>query len=86
MREYSLKPITATLFPVASQSPVVELVATSLIKTVSREALVDVAFVVPLQELETGMVHITGASNIYFIRIVFDDKGNISSVKNTLYF
>jgi hypothetical protein len=85
MQKFSLQPIVETLFPVASQTPIVELVATGLVETSSRDTVADVVFIVPLQELETGMVHITGASNIYFIRYAYDE-GRLSSVQSTLYF
>jgi hypothetical protein len=67
MNNFLLQPIADSLFPVASQSSIVELVATGLVETVSRDAVVGIVFIIPLSELETGMVHITGASNIYFI-------------------
>jgi hypothetical protein len=75
MKRFSLQPITMSLFPVASRSSVVELVATLNSEIRHRDELDDVVYVIPLPELETGMVHLTGASNNYFIRYVLQ-KGD----------
>jgi hypothetical protein len=59
MNKFSLQPITMSLFPVASQSSVVELVATFESEIWPRVELDDVVSVIPLPELEAGLVHLT---------------------------
>jgi hypothetical protein len=56
----------ASLFPVAAQANIIELVGTVHTITASRNEINDIVYVVPIQELESGMVHITGACNLFF--------------------
>jgi hypothetical protein len=86
MKNYLLPPIMASLFPVASQSDVVELVAMSSVMKTTIRSIVNVVFVVPIQELEEGTVHVTGATNVYFIRYALNNKGALFSVPPSLYF
>ncbi len=69
MRQFSLPPVTASIFPVASQSNVRELVATTDLIKSSIRSIINIVFIVPIQELENGMVHVTGAANFFFIYI-----------------
>ncbi len=86
MRQFSLPPVMASMFPVASQSSVEELIATTDLMKSSITSIINIVFIVPIQELENGMVHITGAGNLYFIRYAFNNEGIIVSVPPSLYF
>jgi len=86
MRQFSLPPVTASIFPVASQSNVRELVATTDLIKSSIRSIINIVFIVPIQELENGMVHVTGAANIFFIRYAFNNEGRIVCVPPSLYF
>jgi hypothetical protein len=66
LNRFSLQPIMASLFPVAAQANIIELVGTVHTITASRNEINDIVYVVPIQELESGMVHITGACNLFF--------------------
>jgi hypothetical protein len=60
MNKFLLPPIAESLLTVASQSSIVELVATHLmVETMSRDMVVDIIFIISLLDLETGMVHIS---------------------------
>jgi len=83
---YSLQPIVGSIFPVASQTNIVELVGTSSTCVEERSAIVDVAFVVTIHELESGLVHLTGASKIYFARFGFLDEHRLCQIPPSLYF
>lgn len=74
---YSLQPIIASLFPVTSQTNTgVE----------EHSAIDNVVFVVTIEELESGLVHLTGASNLYFARFGFIDEHSLCQLPSSLYF
>jgi hypothetical protein len=85
-RRFSLQPITSTFFPVASNTNIVELVGTSRITKEARIDVVDVVFCLPIMELESGMVHLTGASNLYFVRFVLTDDNRLIPFPSSFYF
>jgi len=58
--------MTAT-FAVASQGHMEEVVAQDIFVDVMHSAIIDIAYVVPLPELESGLFHRSGASNCFFI-------------------
>jgi hypothetical protein len=86
MRRFSLQPITTTLFPVAAQSRIIELVGSAHTITTPWTSIEDIAFVVPIQELESGLVHLNGASNVYFARFGYSDDGTLFHYPASLYF
>ena len=63
-----------------------ELVGTSSTCVEERSAIEDVAFVVTIHELESGLVHLTGASKIYFARFGFLDEHRLCQIPPSLYF
>jgi len=71
---FSLQPIMTSLFPIAAQSNIVEVVGTACTMSAARSDIEDIIFIVPIQELESGMVHITGATNLYFARYGYDER------------
>jgi hypothetical protein len=86
LNRFSLQPIMASLFPVAAQANVTELVGTVRTVTASRNAINDIVYVVPIQELESGMVHITGAGNLFFARYGYGDQERLFQFPSSLYF
>jgi hypothetical protein len=86
IRKYSLQPIISSLFPVASQTNIVELVGTFRVISVARNDVEDVVFVIPSQELESGLVHLTGSSNLYFVRFSVSEDDTICNFVSSLYF
>jgi hypothetical protein len=86
LNQFSLQPIMASLFPVAGQSNIVELVGTVHTISAQRSDIIDIAYIVPIQELESGMVHITGASNLFFARYGFSEKDKLFQFPSSLYF
>lgn len=86
MTRFSLQPLVQSLYPVASQCNITELVVTSAVHNASREQLIDIVYVIPIGELESGMVHMTGASNIYFVRYEIQENNKITNSPSAYYF
>jgi hypothetical protein len=74
---HSLSAITADESPFAVKSGMVEVIQSSIILKIPRSSIVDLAFIVPLGEVESGLFHLTGAVNTYFIRYMHGNGGNI---------
>jgi len=57
-------------------------VATNIFQDVFRDVVVDLVFILPLAEVESGNVFITGAANLFFVRYLIDraTHSNFSSV------
>jgi hypothetical protein len=72
--QHSLPPITASLFPMAALTIVTEVYATNTFKSIQRDDVEDVIFVLPSAELESGNVFITGSTNLYFLRYFVDNN------------
>jgi hypothetical protein len=68
LQNFSLPPITAAEYPLASQSHMVEIVLQETIVSVERSRIFDIAFVLPLHEAESGLFHMSGSYNSFFIR------------------
>jgi len=86
INRYSLQPITSTFFPVASNTNIVELFGTTRIRTAARKDVVDVVFNLPVKELESGMVYLTGASNLYFVRFFITEDNTLFPHPSLFYF
>jgi hypothetical protein len=71
---FSLQPIMTSLFPIAAQSKIVEVVGMACTMSAAWSDIEDIVFIVPIQELESGMVHITGATNLYFARYCYNER------------
>lgn len=74
MKRHRIKPVTAESFPVAAQDGMVEVYQTSEEIFVDRTMIKDVAFILPLQEVESGMFFLAGAENTFFIRYIFSQN------------
>jgi len=82
LRQFSLPPITVSMFPIAALTIVSEVVAMNTFVDLGREDVLDIIFILPISELESGNVFITGCSNLYFVRYLVDGSHavNFSSV------
>lgn len=65
---YSLPPITTAQFPMASQAHMLEVVSQDIAINVARASVCDIAHVVPLLEVESGLYNMSGSNNSFFIR------------------
>jgi hypothetical protein len=86
-QQYSLPPITAAEYPMAYNANMVEVIANmkdSL--SVNRSFIVDIIFIVPIREVESGMFHMAGSDHVYFIRYFIDDDERLSECNTVFYF
>ncbi len=83
LTQFSLPPITTTNFPVAARTVITEVVATSTFEIISRDVVEDLIFILPITEIESGNVFITGATNLFFVRYLIDKTTfvNFSSIQ-----
>jgi hypothetical protein len=58
----------------AALTIVTEVYATNTFKSIQRDDVEDVIFVLPSAELESGNVFITGSTNLYFLRYFVDNN------------
>jgi hypothetical protein len=86
LNRFSLQPIMVSLFPVTAQTNIVEVVGTVQTITASKTDIVDIVYVVPIEELESGLVHITGACNLFFARYGFTEEDKLFRFPSSLYF
>jgi hypothetical protein len=68
MRRFCLQPLVQSLYPVSSQLTVSKLVGTDTVHVLSQDTILNIVFIVPIGEIESGKVHMTGASNLFLIR------------------
>ena len=64
---HSLPSITNSESPVATKSGMVEVFLSGTRLVIDRASIIDIAFIVPLHEVEGGLFHLAGARNTYFI-------------------
>ena len=65
---HSLPSKTNSESPVATKSGMVEVFLSATRLVIDRASIIDIAFIVPLHEVEGGLFHLAGARNTYFIR------------------
>lgn len=70
LQQFNLPPVSQENFPLASQDGLVEVYQTQEEVHVERSKIEDVAFIVPIQEIESGMFYLSGAENTFYIRYV----------------
>jgi hypothetical protein len=70
LQDFNISPITPTDFPLASQDGLVEVYKTQEVVSLERSLIRDVAFFVPIQEVESGMFYMSGAENTFYIRYI----------------
>jgi hypothetical protein len=66
--QFALPIITSTDSPLAVKSGMVELMETEEVWKIPRSTITDLTFIIPLHEVESGLFHLAGACNTYFIR------------------
>ena len=69
LQQFSLPSITSEAFPMASQSHMIELVSQDTYVEVERSEVHDIAFVIPIFEVESGRFNMSGSYNSFFTRI-----------------
>jgi hypothetical protein len=85
MQRHKIKPIASMDYTVAAQDGMVEVYQTSEEIYVERVKIQDIAFILSVQEVESGMFHLAGASNTFFIRF-FLDHGVMRPFQRSIYF
>jgi hypothetical protein len=86
-QQHALSPITATEYPMAHHGNMVEVYASmSDWVSVPRASILDIVFIVPINEVESGMFHIAGSRSAFFTRYYMDSDGTISKCNNVFYF
>ncbi len=87
LTKFTLQPIITSFFPVAARTVNTEVVATNIIEDLTRDAVEDIVFILPIQEFESGNVFVTGATNVYFVRFIMDQaQSSITNFSSTNFF
>lgn len=73
----SLPTITVATSPLAMKSSMVELLETAEVWKIDRSLVTDLPFIIPLHEVESGLFHLSGAQNTYFIWFESNSNGSI---------
>jgi hypothetical protein len=74
LQKYSLCPLSAVHYPMACQDNLVEVFHTQDTECIDRSTIIDVAFIVPAQEVESGRSFLSGAGNVFIIRFCHDSR------------
>jgi hypothetical protein len=69
--QYSLSTVTEAEAPFAVKSGMVEVILMETSVVISRSVVLDVCFILPLLEVESGLLNLTGSQNCYYIRYQF---------------
>jgi hypothetical protein len=85
LQRHSLPPVTTANFPLSSQSAVMEVVSHDVTDRIDRDSIVDVAFVVPLAEAESGLYNLSWSYNSFLIRYSLH-QGNVHQYRSEYYF
>jgi hypothetical protein len=72
VQRYMIKPIAATQYTIATQDGMLEVYLTSEEIYVERAVVQDVAFILSVEEVESGMFHLAGAANTFFIHFFLE--------------
>jgi hypothetical protein len=73
------------LRPNINEDDILEVYQSSDEIEVERTAIVDVAFILPVEEMESGMFFLSGAENTFYIRYIFLNN-TLCSARSSLYF
>jgi hypothetical protein len=77
VRQYSLPPITTALYPTASLAHMIEVVQVDCCISVLRPSIYDVAYVMPLAEVESGLFNMSGCYNCFYTRYCLNGTGAV---------
>ena len=72
LQHFKLRAINSTDYPLASQDNISEVYQTSEEIIIDRPVIMDVAFIVPILEVESGLFYLSGAENTFCVRYAFD--------------
>jgi hypothetical protein len=81
LTQYSLPCVTVVDYPCAVKSGMVELIEIAEVLNIHRSTITDLAFIVPLHEVESGLFHLSGANNTFYIRYQCDSSGEVDNYK-----
>jgi hypothetical protein len=65
---YSLPPFTMASYPIASLGHMIKVLGQDCCVNVERSAIHDIAYVMPLSEVKSGLFKMSGCCNCFFIR------------------
>jgi hypothetical protein len=65
-RRFLIRPVTVEDCPLASQDRMIEVYQSSDEINLVWSAILDIAFIVQLKEVESGLFFLSGADNVYF--------------------
>lgn len=85
LQRFKLRAINSTDYPLASQDNISEVYQTSEEIIIDRPVIMDVAFIVPILEVESGMFYLSGAENTFCVRYAFDGQ-LMKAAHSALYF
>jgi hypothetical protein len=85
LTQFSLPTISAESYPVATSASITELFALNAIEDFSVDDVLDIVFILSMAELESGMVFITGASNLFFVRYLIDERAVLNVGTNPFF-
>jgi hypothetical protein len=85
LTKFSLPPISVSSFPVAASASITELFALNATEVFSLDEVQDIVFILSSAELESGMVYITGAANLFFVRYLMHN-GTVLNVGTNVFF
>jgi hypothetical protein len=85
LQRHKITPIGSTDYTVAAQDGMVEVYQTSEEVYVERAKIQDIAFILSVEEIESGMFHLAGAANTFFITF-FLDRGVMQPFQRSIYF
>jgi hypothetical protein len=86
-KQHSLKPVTAAVYPMAYHGQMQEVICkTTDTLSVPQRSIVDIVFIIPITEVESGMFHIAGSQSVYFMRHLINNHGEVTNCNPVLYF
>jgi hypothetical protein len=86
-QEHTLRPVTAAEYPVAYHGNMAEVLARVTERlSIFRLSVVDIIFIVPISEVESGLFHVAGSRMAYFTRYVIKDNGARSQCSLKFYY
>lgn len=84
--QYSLPPITTALYPTASLTHMIEVVQVDCCINILRPSIFDVAYVMPLSEVESGLFNMPGCYNCFYTWYSLNAGALLASYASEYYF
>jgi hypothetical protein len=84
--QYLLPPITTALYPTASLAHMIEVVLVDCSVSILRPSVYDVAYVVPLSEVESGLFNMSGCYNCFYMRYSLKGGAVLAYYASEYYF